>query len=79
MHARPLHEIAADVRADWVNVSGMAEPFLAALETLDNIHDSFGSDSAVEVVAKFLDAARTWKGPTAQMIKIELNTILDSR
>jgi hypothetical protein len=75
---RPIREIAADVRADWANVHGMAEPALAAMETLDSIHDSYYQDSGVEVVARFVDAARTWKGPTARRIKEELRAILDS-
>jgi len=75
--SRPIQLIASDIRDDCTNVSGSAEPFLVAMESLDSIHDSYMQDSAVEIVAKFLDAARTWKGPTAQRIKEELRDILD--
>lgn len=79
MTFRPIHEIAADIRGDWANVNGRAEPFLSAMQTLDSIHDYYFLDSAAEIVGKFLAVAGTWRGPIARMIKAELNEILESK
>jgi hypothetical protein len=78
MSFRSIQEIAADIRGDWTNVNGRAEPFLRAMESLDSIHDYYVLDSAAEIVGKFLAVAGTWRGPIAREIKAELNEILDS-
>jgi hypothetical protein len=69
--ARPLYEIAREIRKNWnTNNSGTvlspyARPYLEAMETLDSINDRY-----------FLGNATSWKGDTARRIKKELNAML---
>ena len=73
---RPIYEIAADIRKDWNNVWFGAKPYLNAMFSLDSIDDNYLFDSGRSVVLYFLSNARTWKGPKAREIKLELNRML---
>jgi len=78
MQARAIHEIAAEIRADWGNeIANSADPYVSAMERLTEIGDTYHHDSAVEVVTRFLSVATPWHGPTARRIKTELNALLD--
>jgi len=72
---RPLHAIAADVRADWKKVNYAARPYLEAMECLTLITDNYGLDSARSIVAYFLANAGSWRGEVARAIKAELKTL----
>lgn len=79
--ARPLYEVAAEVRKDWrkdgkPNVWFGAVPYLEAMGYLDKMTDSFGADPATDVVMYFLNNAKTWRGETAKRVKAELNAML---
>jgi len=76
---RPLHVIAAEIRANWPRVYFGAEPCLAAMERLTSINDAYGADSAREIVLYFLASANTWRGPAAKQIKAELKSLLQGR
>jgi hypothetical protein len=69
---RPLHEIAADIRTDWVKINYAAVPYLRAMARLTNITDDYNSDSAKDIVLYFLSNATSWRGETARRIKAEL-------
>jgi hypothetical protein len=71
---RPLNEIAKDVRSNWISIHPEAEPFLAAMERLDQIRPDRNAD--VKVLAQFRWAARKWGGPVAGQIKSEIDLIL---
>ena len=73
--ARPLRDIAADVRRDWKKVYFGAVPYLNAMATLDSINDNYGADDAKSVVLYFLANAQTWRGDTAKRIKSELKAL----
>lgn len=73
---RPLHKIAAEIREDWTRPYFGAVPYLDALADLDKITDSYGYDSADDVVRYFLANAGTWRGETARRIKAELRAML---
>ena len=73
--ARPLYEIAADVRKDWKKVNYGAVPYLDAMESLDSINDKFYCDSAVSVVLYFLANANSWRGEVARAVKKELKKL----
>jgi hypothetical protein len=73
---RPLHVIAADIRANWSNVSPYAEPYLEALEELHGIGDRYFADSAEGVVLYFLANAGGWRGEAARRIKAELRGLV---
>lgn len=74
--ARPLYEIAEDIRKNWPNVWFGAVPYLEAMESLDSIDDMYGYDTAKSVVLYFLSNAQTWRGDDARRIKKELNQLV---
>ena len=76
---RPLHVIAAEIRADWRNVYFGAVPYLQAMARLDKITDRFGDDHADDVVIYFLSNATTWRGPVARRVKAELKAMRNAR
>lgn len=77
--ARPLSEIASEIRRTWTPVYFGAVPYLQAMGSLDGIGDTYGADDARGIVLYFLSNARTWKGETARRIKAELNAILKGK
>jgi hypothetical protein len=83
--ARPLYQIANEIRQNWKkSISGTdvwfgAKPYLDAMSTLDKITDNYGLDSGKSIVAYFLGNANTWRGEKAREIKKELNAMLKSR
>lgn len=70
--ARPLYEIAREIRKAWTKVSPYAEPYLEAMESLNSINDNYCFDSGKEIVLRFLCWANTWRGEDARRIKAEL-------
>lgn len=74
--ARPLYEIAREIKKDWKNVWFGAKPYLDAMLTLDSIEDKYGLDSGHSIVAYFLGNAAQWRGETARRIKKELNQMI---
>ncbi len=80
--ARPLYEIAREIKQNWNRAtSGTdlyfgAKPYLSAMSSLDKITDPYGMDSGRSIVAYFLSNASTWRGETAKRIKKELNAML---
>lgn len=81
--ARPLREIAAEIRADWVDprtgnsrINFGAVPYIRAMDELDSIHDAYGYDKGDDIVIRFLSNAGSWRGDTARRIKLELNAML---
>lgn len=80
--ARPIKEIAREIRKDWnkensgTNLSPHAEPYLEAMEELNSIDDDYYQDSGRSVVAYFLGNAQSWRGANAKRIKAELNGML---
>lgn len=73
---RLIHEIARDIRLHWANVYYGAEPYLAAMETIYNIEDSYGLDSAESIVTYFLGNAGGFRGEHARRLKAELKALL---
>ena len=73
--ARPLYEIANEIRKDWKNVYFGAKPYLDAMACLNSINDNYGWDSAKSIVLYFLGNASTWRGETAKRIKAELKAM----
>lgn len=46
---------------------------------LNSLEEMYYGDTAVEVVARFLGLAGTWRGPTARRVKEELRAMLKRR
>ncbi len=76
--ARDLNTIAREIRASWTSVSPYADPYLSVMMTLRTLDDTYGADSARSIVTYFLANAGAWRGPTARIIKSELNHMLKS-
>ena len=74
--ARPLYQIANDVRAHWPKVNYAAEPYLAAMGQLMDVSDNYGYDTGDSIVRYFLANATTWRGEDARRIKAELKGML---
>ena len=74
--ARPLYEIAREIRKAWTKVSPYAEPYLGAMQSLDTIDDNYYLDSGKSVVLYFLGNANTWRGEDARRIKAELKEMV---
>lgn len=74
--ARPLYEIAREIRKTWTKVSPYAEPYLEAMQSLNTINDNYYFDSGKSIVLYFLSNANTWRGEDARRIKAELKEML---
>ena len=74
-NARPLYEIANDIKKDWKNVHFGAKPYLDAMATLTSIDDTYMFDSAKTIVLYFLGNAGSWRGENAKRIKAELKAM----
>ena len=73
---RSLSDIAWEIRRLWKPVYFGAEPYLAAMFSLNTIQDKYLYDDAQSIVLYFLSNARNWRGPDAKRIKAELNALL---
>lgn len=73
---RPIHQIADEIISDWKKPYFGAVPYLNAMRYLGDKHDSYGLDSAKNVVLYFLANANTWRGETARRVKKELKEII---
>ena len=74
--ARPLYEIAREIRKAWTKVSPYAEPYLEAMQSLNTINDNYYFDSGKSIVLYFLSNASTWRGDDARRIKNELKQMV---
>lgn len=73
---RSLRVIAREIREDWAKVNFAAEPYLAAMSTLQSVQDNYFHDSGESVVRYFLANAGSWRGETARRIKAELKAMV---
>lgn len=76
---RPIKKIAFDIYTDWESPANAALPYLQAMFTLNTIEDNYGQDSAVSILAYFLNNASRYKGDKARHYKRELKDILKNR
>ena len=70
--ARPLYEIAAEIKKSWTKINPSAEEYLNAMRCLNSINDNYYYDSGKSIVLYFLGNANTWRGEDARRIKAEL-------
>jgi hypothetical protein len=71
--ARPLYEIAKEIKADWKNPYFGAVPYMNAMQDLNTVQDNYILDSGKSIVLYFLANAQTWRGEVARRVKKELN------
>lgn len=74
--ARPLNEIAAEIRKYWESPYFGAVPYIDAMRQLYSIKDKYYADDAESIVRYFLANSQTWRGEHARRIKSELKEIL---
>jgi len=74
--ARPLSNIAHDIKRAWPNVNFAARPYLAAMLQLNSIRDNYIYESGGDIVLRFLANASTFRGIEAQLLKAELKQLL---
>lgn len=73
---RPIYEIAAEIRRDWVRPNYAAVPYLDAMGSLNSVSDTYFYDDARTIVLYFLSNAQGWKGDTARRVKAELKALV---
>ena len=71
--------IRRDLKAQNKKVPFGAEPYLEALDTMDNIGDMYGADSGSSIVAYALSNLSSYKGPVAREVKAELKRRLKAK
>lgn len=72
---RTLDELGNLMRRSWSRdgqVSPAAKPYLDALVSLQTMDDSYGADSASNIITYLLGNSTGWKGETAKFVKNEL-------
>lgn len=76
--SRALHNIADDIAKNWTHPYFGAVPYIRAMRYLNGTADSYGDDSARDIVIYFLSNAKGWRGEHARRIKAELKDLLKS-
>ena len=74
--ARPIYEIASEIRRTWKKVNYAAAPYLDAMRDLNSIDDTYMYESARALVVRFLGNAASYRGDEARRIKKELKAML---
>lgn len=74
--ARPINEIAQEIKAEWKNIHSYAKPYLNAMLQLKSINDYYYMDSAEEIVLRFLCNAQSFRGEAARRLKTELKSLI---
>lgn len=74
--ARPICEIASDIKKDWLRPSPYALPYLNAMLEVSLPTDMYGADDGQTIVLYFLGNASTYRTPKAKEYKAELNAII---
>ena len=71
--------IRRDLKAQNKKVPFGAEPYLQALDTMDDIGDMYGADRGSSIVAYALSNLSSYKGPVAREVKAELKRRLKAK
>ncbi len=74
--ARPIYQIAREIRQDWPPVNYAARPYLDAMRDLNEVTDMYDHDSAKSVIRYFLSNATMWRGDVARRVKAELKEMV---
>lgn len=69
---RSLDTIAREILRKWPNMNYAARPYVRAMLHLNSIKDTYITESADDIVTRFLSNASTWQGEDARRIKKEL-------
>lgn len=77
VRARPIYQIAAEIKKSWKNVSPEAEPYLRAMHSMSSVADTYGADDGREIILYFLSNTNGWRGPDAKRLKDELRAAMN--
>lgn len=69
---RTISAIAEEILQTWKNPNIHAKPYLNAMLYLGTGKDSYGLDSATDIVLRFLCNASGFRGADARRLKAEL-------
>ena len=73
---RSIASIARDIRADWGSkVNYAAKPYLQAMLSINYNGDTYGYDTAENIVRYFLCNASSYRGEKAKALKSELKIV----
>lgn len=72
MNARPIHQIAREIKNEWQKPYFGAVPYLDAMLYLTDKNSQYGWDSASSILNYFLANAQTFRGEAAKRLKAEL-------
>lgn len=74
---RPLHVIAREIYETWgTKMYFGARPYVEAMAELNTITDTYMTESADDIVRRFLVNAKNWRGEDARRIKAELKAMV---
>lgn len=76
LRSMSISQIAYIIRKDWKKPYFGSVPYLDAMLSLESIEDNYIFDSGRSVVLTFLSNASSYRGPTAKLVKAELNSRL---
>lgn len=74
--ARPISQIAADIRKAWPNIYFGAVPYLEAMDQFRSVSDLYYEDDARWIVLYFLGNAGCFRGEEARKLKAELKALV---
>lgn len=74
--ARPIRQIALEIKREWKKPYFGAVPYLDALLSLDAASDYYMNESARSIILYFLSNASAWRGDAAKRLKAELRAHL---
>ena len=77
--ARPIYQVALEIKRNWKNVNYAAAPYLRELARIDHIDSpdpDTGFQAARSIVRGFLGNAGAFRGPDAKRLKAELKAML---
>lgn len=73
---KAIHEIAKLAFDDWRPMSRDARPYASAMMACARVTDTYGCETAHDMVAYFLANAAGWKGDVAREAKRYLSSLL---
>jgi len=72
-----ISHIAGIIIQDWKKVNYAAKPYLQAMLSLNDKTDEYMCESAEYIVLRFLNNAKSYRGPIAKELKAKLREIIN--
>ncbi len=65
-------QLCSMIAADWSGMAMTARPYFQAMGRMQNLSDTYGTESGKSIVLYFLSNAQSWRGEVARNVKGEL-------